>query len=70
LIEISHCQEYDDVPVDGIVPPTVSTWLTSSAVSLTVGAAGAVSAVFTVTTPLGAEVVVTGVDAESFSCIS
>ena len=53
------------VPVDGIVPCTVNTWFTSSAVALTVGAAAAVSAVLTVTVADAADVVVSGVVALS-----
>jgi len=47
--EISHCQEYAGVPVEGIVPVTVRSWSTSNADALGVGAAGAVRAELTPT---------------------
>ena len=53
------------MPVDGIVPVTVNAWLTSNAVALTVGAAGAVSAECTVTVGEAVDVAVTGVVALS-----
>ena len=43
LIEINHCQEDGDVPVDGIVPVTTNAWSASKAVALTVGPAGEAS---------------------------
>jgi hypothetical protein len=49
----NHCQEYGDVPVTGVVPVTVSGWLTSSFAALSVGVPGAVSAEFTVTWSAG-----------------
>jgi uncharacterized protein with beta-barrel porin domain len=64
LTETSHLYEYVEVPVEGIIPLTVRGWSASSAVALTVGAAGAVSAVFTVTRSV-AEDWESGVAAES-----
>jgi hypothetical protein len=50
LVAISHCHEYVDVPVDGIVPVTTNVWSTSIAVALTVDTMGGVRARFTITT--------------------
>jgi hypothetical protein len=49
LTETHHCHEYFDVPDEEILPVTVRSWLTTSRVWLTFGAAGAVRADFTVT---------------------
>lgn len=70
LTETSHCHEYGAVPVDGIVPVTVSVWSASSAVALTVGAAGAVSAELTATLDDGEENAVSEVVAESVTSSS
>ena len=58
------------MPVDGIVPVTVNAWLTSNAVALTVGAAGAVSAECTVTVEEAPDVDVSDVVALSVTCNS
>jgi hypothetical protein len=48
-MDTSQAHAYGDVPVDVRVDWTVSAWLTSSAIALTVGVEGAVSALLTVT---------------------
>ena len=49
LMLVRNCHEYGDVPVDGIMPLTVSAWSESSLVALTIGAEGSVSAGATIT---------------------
>ena len=49
MVEISHCQEWVGVPVDGIVPVIVNTWSESRAVALVEGVPGDVNAELTVT---------------------
>lgn len=44
-----HCQEYGEVPVDGMVPLTISVWVVTIVAALSVGAEGAVRAELTVT---------------------
>jgi hypothetical protein len=68
--ETIQLYEYGEVPVDGIAPVTVSAWFTSSAVALTVGAAGAVSCETTLTVEDAADVAVSGVFAESVTLSS
>ena len=63
--ETSHCQEYVAVPVDGIVPDTVSNWSASKEVALGVGARGARSAVLTVTVEDAVEISISAVVALS-----
>jgi hypothetical protein len=63
--ETLHCQEYGAVPEVGIVPVTVSTWLTSSAVADGDGVAAEVSAELTVTSEDEADVVDWAVEAPS-----
>jgi hypothetical protein len=65
LTDTNQLYEYGEVPVEGIMPLTVSAWFTSSAVAETVGAAGAVSCDATVTVEDAADVAVSGVLAES-----
>ena len=56
MTEIIHCHEYVEVPVLGIVPVAVRAWFASRMVALTVGAAGAARAEWTVTVDEGADV--------------
>lgn len=58
--ETSHVHAYEAVPVEGIVPTTVRVCVTWGAVAFTVGAAGAVSAEFTVTVGEAVEVALSG----------
>ena len=70
MTETIHCHEYVEVPVLGIAPVTVSDWLTSSAVALTVGAAGAVNAELTGTAASAGDVAVSATVALSVTCSS